>query len=245
MHRDWHEDLKAAKCTVEGCARPHKSLLYCEMHYQRAQRNGGPIVKMTPQGAPARRDDLGRKLCRTCQKWLDVAEFGKNGRTSDGLTGDCMPCSRILGRSRARVGGSRLLATSRDEHGNKYCKDCKHWLPEASFGINRRVVDGLSNNCSNCRSAKSRSNSLMRYYRMTTEQFEAMFSAQGGRCASCRDEFTTKPHIDHDHACCPTEKSCGDCVRGLLCNRCNLGMGIFLDEPRRLMAAANYLIDAN
>jgi hypothetical protein len=50
--------------------------------------------------------------------------------------------------------------------------------------------------------------------------------------------------IDHDHACCPGENSCGQCVRALLCIYCNTGIGYFKDEPERLEQAAAYLRDA-
>lgn len=34
-----------------------------------------------------------------------------------------------------------------------------------------------------------------------------------------------RPQIDHDHACCPGQKGCSKCVRGILCMACNLRLG--------------------
>jgi hypothetical protein len=51
------------------------------------------------------------------------------------------------------------------------------------------------------------------------------------------------PAIDHDHRCCPTSaKSCGQCVRGLLCGRCNAAAGLLKDSPDRAVSLARYLL---
>lgn len=73
-------------------------------------------------------------------------------------------------------------------------------------------------------------------YKMTREQLSGMRESQGNRCAICRED--RKLVIDHDHACCPSaqgrSRSCGGCVRGLLCHRCNVGLayieGTYFDK---------------
>ena len=75
---------------------------------------------------------------------------------------------------------------------------------------------------------------------LTAETVQALRDAQGGRCAICPSELTT-PHIDHDHSCCPGQRSCGRCVRGLLCASCNHMLGKAQDKPEVLEAAATYL----
>lgn len=85
-------------------------------------------------------------------------------------------------------------------------------------------------------------------YGLTVEQYAWMLYDQGFRCAIC---FTDDPgtrnggdwHIDHDHTCCSGSRSCGECVRGLLCGGCNRGLGQFKDNPLALQSAINYLGD--
>lgn len=69
-------------------------------------------------------------------------------------------------------------------------------------------------------------------YGLTSEQFQNMFAEQCGRCAICLTPLA-RPHVDHNHA---TGR-----VRGLLCAKCNCGIGQLQDSPDLLLAAALYL----
>ena len=71
-----------------------------------------------------------------------------------------------------------------------------------------------------------RNNFLMRLrrYNLTEEIFFSILAHQGERCALCKSKDSGRRDwcIDHDHKCCPDScRSCGKCVRGLLCNSCN------------------------
>lgn len=82
-------------------------------------------------------------------------------------------------------------------------------------------------------------------YQLTAETFGAKLASQGGRCAICRtgDPGPSGWQLDHDHRCCGTrKKSCGKCLRGILCTRCNIGIGNLQDDPRIIQAALTYLL---
>ena len=78
-------------------------------------------------------------------------------------------------------------------------------------------------------------------YRLTLGDYETLLASQGNRCALCG---TSTPggkgrfHVDHDHYFHPHDKK-GH--RGLLCDRCNKGLGYFGDDPDRLRLAIAYL----
>lgn len=74
--------------------------------------------------------------------------------------------------------------------------------------------------------------SRWRRYKLGPQQFEQMMAAQDGKCALCRTDFGKKRlHVDHAHK--------SRRVRGLLCARCNVGVGFI--EGLNLLRVFVYL----
>ncbi len=92
-------------------------------------------------------------------------------------------------------------------------------------------------------SKESRKKSNRRYrissYGLTQQQFDLILTAQNYACAMCHELFEEGQliQVDHDHACCRGKnRSCGECIRGLLCHTCNIALGHI--ERRYAMARA-------
>ena len=77
----------------------------------------------------------------------------------------------------------------------------------------------------------------MEKYGITPEDYDSMLDAQHGCCAICVAEVGSKSrkrlYVDHDHS---TGK-----IRGLLCQRCNFGIGFFFDDVSLFKKAIHYL----
>lgn len=101
--------------------------------------------------------------------------------------------------------------------GREYCNS--HWR---TWQYNNDPENRAS------RVAHNRSAQL-RNFGLTLEDYDAMMEAQDGLCAICESTTPNKVlAVDHDHACCDTtSRSCGRCVRGLLCLQCNTKLGWF------------------
>jgi hypothetical protein len=118
----------------------------------------------------------------------------------------------------------------------KLCNRCRQWLPVNSFGAVTGLSGGVDNMCRRCRACLR--------YNMTAKDYQLLFEQQEGCCKICKEPPVAKPlYVDHDHACCPGDTSCGKCVRGLICFGCNSGLGMFKDNLKTLQSALDYLKD--
>lgn len=82
---------------------------------------------------------------------------------------------------------------------------------------------------------KRRDKRLQSKYNMSTDDYGALSEQQNDCCLICglHSNDCGKLVVDHNHL---TGK-----VRGLLCDRCNLGMGCLRDDKRLLQNAVKYL----
>lgn len=81
-----------------------------------------------------------------------------------------------------------------------------------------------------------RSKTIMWMYGITLDERDAIFEAQGKKCASCGNDNPRHKkgwHVDHDHT---TKK-----VRGILCHHCNISLGHLREDPKLIRALADYI----
>jgi hypothetical protein len=133
--------------------------------------------------------------------------------------------------------------------GTKICSKCK--LPkdiEKDFGKKKCNKDGLNHYCLVCERQRCKTNfrkvsykeatkyrSILRNYGLTKEEYLTKLQSQNFACAICQaslmnDRYT---HVDHDHN---TGK-----VRDMLCQECNILLGIIENNVDKLGSCLAYL----
>lgn len=229
-----------AHCRVVQCERPiHlKRDQLCNAHYLQQRkgqdfttpRNTTPLGSLTCSFEPCGLPQNAKGLC--------VSHYAQQAAGK--------PLAPLYLTQRKR--GTLAI---RDALGRKECANCRGWHDPSSFGPNAKNSDGLRSECRDCRSAAYVANRdkiiearVLRFFNITVADRDAMLANQGGRCATCRTDTPGARGwvIDHDHACCPDGgRSCGKCIRGILCTRCNLTLGLVNDDLAILETMKQYL----
>jgi hypothetical protein len=142
----------------------------------------------------------------------------------------------------------------------KICNTCGNEKELELFAKGKAYKDGYRNICKRCHTDK-----MIKYYKdnpqknrekirmnsgpgrapnwlrhkLNKEKFDQLMSLYDGKCHSCKDRDAEV--IDHDHSCCDKNRSCGKCVRGILCNKCNMALGLLNDDQSAILNLAKYI----
>ncbi len=137
-------------------------------------------------------------------------------------------------------GGSKRKNPARPD-GTKVCNRCSRQLPVSQFSRRSKSCDGLMHICRDCLREVTRDYKRRQQSGVTPQQVEALLAKQRGVCAICgqpertsnRGNRVSELAVDHDHTT--------GTIRGLLCARCNLGLGYFNDDVNLIRRAQRYL----
>src|ERR1700676_795132 len=118
------------------------------------------------------------------------------------------------------------------------CKDCGNAKHQKYFIANKRRINKKRRIAYQKDKSKAIASNLKRYYGLTMSEYDELFKQQKGRCKICnrhQTEFERRFDVDHCHK--------KNHIRGLLCIRCNRGLGLFHDNVKVLAKAITYLKD--
>ena len=159
------------------------------------------------------------KTCKTCSQTKPAEKFVPQRAV-------CRDCRNAERRAR--------YAIDPEYRAKNAARNAKRWPSEESQ---------LAHNKKRRESGRSRADHLWNRFRLTPEEYDAIWERQGRMCPIChRGDESLSLCVDHDHSCCPTIQTCGRCIRGILCKQCNYGIGFLQDDLDRLERAASYLM---
>jgi len=153
------------------------------------------------------------KRCPGCKETKQAADFHKGRDNKDGLQTRCKLCK----------------ASARKKFREQYPERVK---ARESRAYARLVAEGKANTHYLRHFERYRDEWLTRRYGITYADYQRMLELQKGLCAICNR--SAKLDVDHNHE---TGR-----VRGLLCRKCNLGIGYLKDDHGLLLKAYRYLV---
>lgn len=174
------------------------------------------------------------RTCERCHK-----PYRGNSRATHQVCPDCRGTCGTCGRDKNPADRHTDCYVCRSA--GKICTSCQQ-----NPTYSNRPVCWSCHNADGIASAQARD----RIYGLAPGQYDQLLALQGGTCAISKQPETAVSKkagttfplaVDHDRSCCPGNRSCGECVRGLVTRNINVGLGMFNDDPVLLRAAADYI----
>jgi hypothetical protein len=177
------------------------------------------------------------KTCRACGREKPIGEFYRSPAYRDGRVPKCKSCTREYDKS--LMSKHRVAPAT----GLKRCCRCQKQKTLDQFHSRSRNSDGLRSECIGCtreqehkyrnRNPEQEKFARLRWkYGLSEDDYLAMIADHDGKCAIC-DGDDEELCVDHCHAT--------GTIRGLLCQKCNAGLGMFGDKTQFLLSAIKYL----
>lgn len=163
----------------------------------------------------------GKIRCPVCEEAKGLSYFTPRDRLRG--SGTCKPCNSIRKRNSYYADQEKHLGQAkkrRDRNPELHRKNNKKWRDENPD--------------------KVKNHALKKSYGLSLAEYNKLLVKQKGMCAICKIEASKTfkgLFVDHCHG---TLK-----IRGLLCRRCNTGLGLLGDNLRSLKRAVAYLEKGN
>jgi hypothetical protein len=132
----------------------------------------------------------------------------------------------------------------------KICSKCGIEKPLTDYHKRSNRPCGVRSQCKECykeypvnlkrRKGYMRQYDLNKSYGITVDQYNELYNNQNGKCAIC-DKTVEEKHKGRKKNLCIDHCHDEGFIRGLLCDSCNRGIGLFEDDPELLLKAATYL----
>lgn len=158
------------------------------------------------------------KKCSKCKRELDSEMFYKSKRYKSGLLSACKECGYKYHKEDYQNNKEKI---------NNYHRKWQKNNIEKWKGYQKEYRQNNKEKISKI----AKEYNLSSNYGLTVEKYNEMATNQNNKCLLCLGE--TRLVVDHCH-------ETGN-VRGLLCNNCNQGLGLFKDNINNLGRAIEYL----
>jgi hypothetical protein len=184
------------------------------------------------------RDGIVERCCTSCNHWKIMAEsFSKDSNrhrvNKTGYLPSCKACRNAYQKQR-RANSPEIQAQNRAACRDYHARNRESGNARSSkrYWDNREMALEINRQWREAHPEWVKENRLKIRYGITLETYNEMLTEGDNACWRCSKPFSdsVRAILDHDHSCpsgeCAGYKSCGLCLRGVLCLLCNSRLSV-------------------